>query len=434
MENKKQQNKTKKLLLIAMMSVGVLVMSGCTTLNNFTDAFFGTGQGDTIKIGVYQPMTGVDKEEGEKEIRGIQIAHEIRPEILGNEIELLEVDTGSNLEIAESSLEENIPKSPVAFLGSYGSAFSLLGAEYFDNAQIPAIAISNQNAYVTKGNEYYFRISAVETRQTQAIADFVVNDLKKTQVAILRQDKDDVGEVNASLFTRSMTEYSSGTSNTVDFRYLSSETDYIKYFESIEEYGIDTIYLQANPQTARAIIKQADDNAYRFNFIGSVSWDNEDFFEDLKVSSSGIYFPDMTADVDETAPYYEDFIAAYERAYPDEEGDIPIETYMAFDAYMLLLDAIERAEDYVDGEKLKESISATSSYHGISRIYNFDIQGDAMVDVKIMQIADGTATQVYFSKGGTPVPILITDDEEIDDSSDESDEEDSNDSEEEDEE
>ncbi len=384
--------------ILCMLFPLLITLSGCTTLENFLNAFLGEENNENILIGVYEPMTGDYAEEGEKEIRGIEIANQMFSQALGKKIELLYIDTGSNLEVAQTSLEENVPKAPTAALGSYGSSFSLLGAEYFENAQIPAVAITNQNVYVTRGNEYYFRVSAVDSRQGEAIADFVLNSINTSKVATLYREDDDVAEVNITNLKNSLTESSTSETVVKDFIYEETDTDYTPYFEDIKDNGLDTIFLQATPEKAATIIKQADDNGYIFNFIGTSTWGNEDFFESVRGLSSKIYYTDITSKANTSSEHYDKFVELYKSAYP-EEGEIPIETFMAFDAYVLLIDSIERSGSYLNGKAIAEAMMETVNFEGIAGTYNFDFDGNAIVPVKIMKVEKGTSTQAYLSEG-----------------------------------
>ena len=51
----------RKVLAAVLAASLVMGLSGCTTYNNFKNAFFSDGQAAserTIKIGIYEPMTG----------------------------------------------------------------------------------------------------------------------------------------------------------------------------------------------------------------------------------------------------------------------------------------------------------------------------------------------------------------------------------------
>ncbi|MDD4366353.1 MAG: branched-chain amino acid ABC transporter substrate-binding protein, partial [Eubacteriales bacterium] len=95
----RKKAKTVALLTAFIMIAGVF--AGCTTYDNFKEAFFGGGSGgDTIKIGVFEPATGEFAEEGELETRGMELANSLYPEVLGKKVELIYADTGSDLNVA----------------------------------------------------------------------------------------------------------------------------------------------------------------------------------------------------------------------------------------------------------------------------------------------------------------------------------------------
>ena len=69
----------KKLITIICMILIVSMMTGCTTFTNFKNAFFAGElmQNETIKIGVFEPLSGENKEKGKLELMGIELAHEM---------------------------------------------------------------------------------------------------------------------------------------------------------------------------------------------------------------------------------------------------------------------------------------------------------------------------------------------------------------------
>ena len=73
-------------------------LTGCTTYNNFKNAFFSDGKASsekTIKIGIYEPMTGQYKEQGKEEVAGIELANKLYPTVLGKKVELVYADKKS---------------------------------------------------------------------------------------------------------------------------------------------------------------------------------------------------------------------------------------------------------------------------------------------------------------------------------------------------
>ena len=113
--------------VIMVLSTGLF--SGCATYNYFVEGFFGENNGkDTIKIALYEPLSGAYSDEAKAEIMGIELAHKLFPTVLDKKVELVYVDNGSDLNTDKSVLEDLVEKKPVLVLGSYGSAFSMLAA------------------------------------------------------------------------------------------------------------------------------------------------------------------------------------------------------------------------------------------------------------------------------------------------------------------
>lgn len=81
----------KKLGVVICLLLTLSLVTGCTTFNNFKNAFFSDNSTDTgaeertIKIGVYEPLTGQYKAQGNEERIGIELANELYPEVAGQE-------------------------------------------------------------------------------------------------------------------------------------------------------------------------------------------------------------------------------------------------------------------------------------------------------------------------------------------------------------
>ena len=104
-------------------AVCCLALSGCTTFDNFKEAFINKDSqaDDTIRIGVYEPMSGSDEEGGRLEVEGIELANELYPEVLGKKVELVYADNKSDMDSEETAMSDLIKKQPLVVLGSYGN-------------------------------------------------------------------------------------------------------------------------------------------------------------------------------------------------------------------------------------------------------------------------------------------------------------------------
>ena len=111
---------------------------------------------DVIKIGVFEPLTGMNGGGGLQELGGIEYANKMYPEVLGKKIQLVVVDNKSDKGEATTAVTRLIENDKVvAIIGSYGSAVSIAAGDIIKNAQIPAMGASCTNPMVTQGNEFY---------------------------------------------------------------------------------------------------------------------------------------------------------------------------------------------------------------------------------------------------------------------------------------
>ena len=159
------------LVLILCMACG-FTLSGCTTYDNFKIAYLGGSpevQEPTIKIGVYEPLSGAYKQYGTDESKGIELAHELYPEVLGKKVELIYADNRSNMYDAETALSELMSQSPSVVLGSYGEVLSLVASDYMVASSTPAITITCTNPLITTNNDFYFTASFSLAKQGAAL-------------------------------------------------------------------------------------------------------------------------------------------------------------------------------------------------------------------------------------------------------------------------
>ena len=90
---------------------------------------------DTVKIGIFEPMTGATAAGGSMEKEGFDLANELYPDVLGQKIELVYGDNKSDRAEATLAAQSLVDKGVVAVLGSYGSGLSMAGGEDRDGHQ-----------------------------------------------------------------------------------------------------------------------------------------------------------------------------------------------------------------------------------------------------------------------------------------------------------
>ena len=325
-------------------------LCACTTYNNFKNAFFEDGkeaQERTIKIGVFEPLSGKNKTEGNEELKGIELAHDLYPTVCGKKVELVYGDNKSDIYTGETVIQELISaNSPSVILGSYGETLTLIAGKYAKANNIPAITISSTNPLITTNNDYYFSATYSETRQGDALADFAYTSQKKIVAAAIKTEDDDTATATIKRFTNRFKKLS-GQSNSVagTFTVPKDSTDYSKTIDDIKASGADTVFVTLSAENSIEFMKQAmDKKLMNVLFLGTRSWNDDKLIKYLKENDRiQAAFPTEQSQNAETEVSNE-FIQAFKAKYGESE-EPSARTAVAFDAYCLAIDAISRAYD-----------------------------------------------------------------------------------------
>lgn len=377
------------------------ILSGCATFDNFKEGTLSQAQeadkqNETVKIGVFQPLSGEYKEYGELEKRGIELAHKLYPEVLGKKVELVYGDNKSDDDVAATVAQQLVNKKVSVVLGSYGSHLSLVGGDYFDEAKIPAIAISSRNPLVTKGNEYYFRVSYLESFQGIALAKYAFEGLEASKVAILQDIDDDhmapVVEAFSEKFAL-LTEDEEAILKTE--QYKSGQTDFKRHLSSIKNTNAEVVLLACcNATDAATIIKQAKELEMDATFLGVHEWEVPEFIQEGGKAVEDVKFTTLFDPEAEPTEMRQRFLSEYKKEYgQDAVPDSSVA--LGFDAYLVAIDSIKRAGTSINTTAIKEEMAKIRDFAGASGNISFDLNGDPVKSVIIKTITNGEFVYTY---------------------------------------
>lgn len=341
----------KKLICAVMVLCVMFSFSGCTTYNNFKAAFFPSDkitQEQTIKIGIYEPLSGPNADQGKEEVKGIELAHELYGTVLGKKVELVYEDNQSDMYVAETAIQELLSQNPAVILGSYGETLSLVASDYIKASNTPAITISGSNPLITSNNEYYFTATFSETRQGDALADFAYKKQKVSKVAVVKFLNDDAATQITKRFTNRMKKLTGKDSCIAGrFNIETGTTDFTELIGKIQDSGAKAVFLELPAETAQLIMEKAISmEVTDILWLGDRSWDNEAFLK--FVESQELLKVAYTTDFgDEPATSMShEFLEAYQAKYGADA--VPTAAVaVGFDAYLLALQGIEEAMDLV---------------------------------------------------------------------------------------
>lgn len=380
--------KIRKIAAVAVTAVlTVTMLTGCTTFNNFKEAFLQQKKSSdvTIQIGIYEPMSGADSDAAKAEVKGIELAHEVYPNIGGKIVELVYSDNSSDIDAAETAINNLISKKPDIILGSYGSVYSMIAGKPVNDAKIPAIAITNDNPLVTKNYPYYFRVCYVDSNQGDLLAKYVLEQKQETTAGVLIPNNDDVAMAMATTFVdRIEAETENEDAITAYETYKPGQKDFTKPLKAIQESGVKSVLLPGDSADSANIINQAADMGLDVMFLGPTDWSSKEFRSELSssVSKEHLAFVNFFTADDTINQESEKFLEAYHEKYgKDKEPEDSVA--LGYDAYLIAINAVNDAGNDPSGNDIRKVLASAKEFQGASGNITFNTEGDPLRSAQI---------------------------------------------------
>ncbi|MBR5640872.1 MAG: ABC transporter substrate-binding protein [Firmicutes bacterium] len=373
-------------------------LSGCTTYKNFHAAFFEKDkEQEVITIGVFEPQTGSDAAEAAEEIRGIELAHELYPEVMGKRVDLLYADNQSDVDMARTAAQQLVDSGVRLVLGSYKSTLSLAGSDIFDAADLPAIGISIKNPIVTQTNEFYFRVCFVDAFQGISAAHYVHDYLRQNDAVCFKQAGDDYADTMIEQFRQRMDRLTAGTGTVTVLEYPEGTEDFSVYLKRVGATGFKAVFFPCASSVGYKVLYQASPMGLRW--IGCAKWEDlqetakSELGEENVAFLNGVTFVKGFDAASSVTPMTDTFKNAYKEKYGDDD---PSENCaLGFDAYLMALEGIRLSEDTDDGVILTSKLKSIRNLEGATGYISINSQGDPTKDVVIEVITSKGSAVVY---------------------------------------
>lgn len=352
------------ILLILLMSFSLV---SCSTVGasfkNFKDKFFPEEKPDTIKIAIYEPITGEFSTQGKIEVNGIELAHDTKPQVLGKDIELVYLDNKSDMYEGEEILNNMLTTEFSGVIGSYGDVLTLVCGKKVKELKIPGIATSSINNLLTLNNPYYFTTSYSEDNQGRELARYAHDELGVKHISIVKILKDETQDSVIESFKETLADL--GDTKVTEYTVTIDQETYRNEIADIKKSGSDSILLLLPIKSAKVFMGECKEIAYYPEFLGTRIFNDPEMvkhIEDGQYNCS--YATDIMSSDDNLG-------TAFSKAYRDKYGVEPESTAaaIAYDAYMILVNAIEVSnKEYgnISGEAIKGAISSLKDYNGVS--------------------------------------------------------------------
>ncbi len=350
--------------------------------------------GDVIRIGVNETMTGWGAPYGDMTWKGIQLANKHKPEVLGKEIELILVDNKS--EKSESALAAQRlveTEKVVAVIGVNSSSMAMAQNEVLDKLGIPAIGPACTNPLVTQDKPYAFRAAFIDPIQGWAAAKYATEKVGAKTAVLLVDITLDYCVGLANYFRSNFIEMTGDDHSILGyFSFQTGDRDFTAQLTQIKELNPDIIFAPNEYAEEAAILQQAKQLGITAPFLAGDSADVPELLEIAGENAEGFAYTAQFHPDGYTHPEAVKFIEGFREDYGMEPETFSVTGY---DAYMILIDAIERAGS-TDPDAIKDALAATK-FVGARGETVFDEEGNALLGVPVIEVKDGKKTFSYIA-------------------------------------
>ena len=286
--------------------------------------------------------------------------------VLGKKIEIVLFDSGNTALGSKAAAKKAVDTDIIAVFGLGSSSNALGAAPVLQKAKIPMISTTATNPAVTLVGDYIFRACFIDSFQGEVMANFAINDLKAKSAALLTNVGDQYSIDLAMFFMKSFEQ--SGGKVLWEGDYSASETDFRLQLEKIKGLNPDVIFVPGFLRDSGFIIKQARKMGISVPFLGGDGW-GRGMYKYGGDYVNGSFFSGMWHENDPREESIS-FVKRYEEKY-EKVMSVPL----AYDAVMLLVDAIKRANS-TEPQKIQQALAQTKNFAGATGKITFDENGD----------------------------------------------------------
>ena len=373
-----------------MRKVGILL--GLVVLVAAVGFAGGQGEGETIKLGVAGAHSGDLASYGLPTVNAVEmVVEQVNAEggLLGRPIELIIEDDQCLPEIATTTAAKLVGEQVVAVVGHICSGATRSALSLYTGERIVAISPSATTPDLTKGGEfpYFFRTIAPDDAQGKLQADFAVEELGATRVAILH-DGGDYGRGLAGFAKQTLENDYAGVEIVVDEGVTSGAVDYSAIINRVAAEGAEVVIFGGYHPDASKLVTQMRTQGLDIPFVSGDGVKDDAFIDIAGSSAEGVY---ATGPMDTAGnPIAQAATQAHIERYGEEPGPFFMNAYTAA---LSIINAIAAA-DSVDADAIVDALHTQAVDTPMGSI-TFDEQGDAKgVGFAIYQVQDGVYVEL----------------------------------------
>jgi branched-chain amino acid transport system substrate-binding protein len=336
-------------------------------------------------IGGFLPMTGAVAAYGQDAKAGIEIAMEMKPEVLGKKLNFVIADTKSDKIEAANAMSRLIEKDKVfAVIGEMISGDTMAGAPIAEKAMIPVVSPTATNPLVTQDKKYIFRVCFIDPVQGDIAAKYAFNTLKAKKAALIVDKSQDYCVGLAKFFKDAFTKM--GGQIVAETFCVTEDKDFSAQLSTMKPKNPDVIYAPNYYSPVALFTKQARELGVKAPVLAGDGAQADELIQIGGKEVEGVAFTGHFHPQAATTDLAKDWIARFEKKYPGKQPNAF--HALGADAYFVLLDAITRANS-MKGENIRAALATTKDFSAISGKLSIGEDGNAVKPMVINVVKNG---------------------------------------------
>jgi len=334
------------------------------------------GAANAVKIAAIFSQTGIAAEGNAQAIEAVQMAVEdinAAGGLLGAPLELLLLDNQSTPLGSLAAARDAVAAGVAAVIGPSRSSQAIAVAKVLQQAKIPMITPDATDPQITRIGDFIFRACLPDEFQGQRLAQFARRDLKAKTAVVLVNNTEAYSIGLATVFKATFIQ--EGGRLLWEGNYKGNAIDFSEQLATVHKLRPDLLFIPGYSRDSGLIAKQGAGMGIKACFLGGDGWDGGDIIDyGGKALEGSFYMTHWHPDV--AFPSSGPFI----RAFQDKIGArtaIMASGPLAYDAVNLLANAIIRAGSS-ESDRIREALSATRHFEGVSGRIRFDANGDPL--------------------------------------------------------
>lgn len=367
------------------------------------------GSKDELVIGEYGSLTGGDATFGLSTKLGVEVAlaelvSAKQGKIGGLPVRVVVEDDQGQAAEAATAVQKLINQDKViAVVGEVASSRSLAAAPICQSNAVPMISPSSTNPKVTQVGDFIFRMCFLDDFQGRSVAKFATQNLGLKRIAILKDVKSDYSVGLTEYFTEALKEM--GGTVVVEQAYTAGDQDFSAQLTAIKAKNPEAIYIPGYYTEAGLIGRKARELGINVPLLGSDGWESSQLLEIGGEALNGAYYTNHWA-LDMPDPKLQAFLKTFRDKNAGSDPDAI--AGLAYDAANVLFGCLEKmaAEDpatfkalasskagtperKVATTKLRDLISQTKDYPGVTGVITLDANRNASKPLVVLEIKGG---------------------------------------------